>query len=62
MKAVMKRPPTRTSKSKQNHRRKSQGRWVEVSEDAEIVALISYLQRLGRDIKIEKTAGIETSN
>ncbi|HEY5918250.1 MAG TPA: cytochrome-c oxidase, cbb3-type subunit II, partial [Chryseolinea sp.] len=35
---------------------------VEVSEDAEIVALISYLQRLGRDIKIEKTAGIETSN
>ncbi len=35
---------------------------VEVSEDAEIVALISYLQRLGRDIKIEKTAGIESSN
>jgi cbb3-type cytochrome oxidase cytochrome c subunit len=26
--------------------------------DAEIVALIGYLQRLGKDIKAEKTAGI----
>jgi cytochrome c oxidase cbb3-type subunit I/II len=34
---------------------------VEVSEETEIVALIAYLQRLGRDIKTEKTA-IETSN
>jgi cytochrome c oxidase cbb3-type subunit I/II len=35
---------------------------VEVSEDAEIVALIAYLQRLGKDIKAEKTADVQTSN
>ncbi|HEX5171014.1 MAG TPA: cytochrome-c oxidase, cbb3-type subunit I [Cyclobacteriaceae bacterium] len=29
---------------------------IEVSPDAEIVALISYLQRLGKDIKVESTA------
>jgi cytochrome c oxidase cbb3-type subunit I/II len=29
-------------------------------EDAEIIALIAYLQRLGRDIKIEKTADAQT--
>ncbi|MEP6735312.1 MAG: cytochrome-c oxidase, cbb3-type subunit I [Chryseolinea sp.] len=29
---------------------------IEVGEDAEIIALISYLQRLGRDIKVETTA------
>jgi cytochrome c oxidase cbb3-type subunit I/II len=31
---------------------------IEVMPDAEIVALIGYLQRLGKDIKAEKTAGI----
>jgi cytochrome c oxidase cbb3-type subunit I/II len=30
---------------------------IEVAEDAEIIALIAYLQRLGRDIKGEKIAG-----
>ncbi|MCQ6483148.1 cbb3-type cytochrome c oxidase subunit II, partial [Vibrio parahaemolyticus] len=29
---------------------------IEVAEDAEIIALIAYLQRLGKDIKGEKTA------
>jgi cytochrome c oxidase cbb3-type subunit I/II len=29
-------------------------------ENAEIIALIAYLQRLGKDIKIEKTADIQT--
>lgn len=29
---------------------------IEIAADAEIVALIAYLQRLGRDIKAEKTA------
>jgi cytochrome c oxidase cbb3-type subunit I/II len=29
---------------------------IEVANDAEIVALIAYLQRLGKDIKGEKTA------
>ena len=29
---------------------------VEVAEDAEIIALIAYLQRLGKDIKAEKLA------
>lgn len=29
---------------------------IEVADDAEIVALIAYLQRLGKDIKAEKTA------
>jgi len=33
---------------------KSEG--VEVMQDAEIVALIAYLQRLGKDIKADKTA------
>jgi cytochrome c oxidase cbb3-type subunit I/II len=33
---------------------KSEG--IEVVEDAEIVALIAYLQRLGKDIKSSKTA------
>jgi cytochrome c oxidase cbb3-type subunit I/II len=33
---------------------KSEG--IEVRDDAEIVALIAYLQRLGKDIKAEKTA------
>lgn len=32
---------------------------IEVSEDAEIIALIAYLQRLGKDIKGEKTAKVE---
>lgn len=32
---------------------------IEVVEDAEIIALIAYLQRLGRDIKVEKTAGVK---
>ena len=27
---------------------------IEVAPDAEIIALISYLQRLGKDIKVEK--------
>ena len=31
---------------------------VEVADDAEIIALIAYLQRLGQDIKGEKTAVI----
>ena len=31
---------------------------IEVADDAEIVALIAYLQRLGHDIKGEKTAVI----
>ena len=29
-------------------------------ENAEIIALIAYLQRLGKDIKIEKTADVQT--
>ena len=29
---------------------------IEVAEDAEIIALIAYLQRLGKDIKGEKLA------
>ncbi|MBL0740497.1 cytochrome-c oxidase, cbb3-type subunit I [Chryseolinea lacunae] len=29
---------------------------IDVAEDAEVIALIAYLQRLGKDIKIEKTA------
>ena len=29
---------------------------IEVADDAEIVALIAYLQRLGKDIKAEKVA------
>jgi cytochrome c oxidase cbb3-type subunit I/II len=29
---------------------------IEIAADAEIVALIAYLQRLGRDIKADKTA------
>jgi cytochrome c oxidase cbb3-type subunit I/II len=29
---------------------------IEVAEDAEIIALIAYLQRLGKDIKAEKFA------
>jgi len=33
---------------------------IEVMSDAEIIALISYLQRLGKDIKAEKVA--EQSN
>jgi cytochrome c oxidase cbb3-type subunit I/II len=32
---------------------------IEVADDAEIVALISYLQRLGTDIKAEKTASAQ---
>jgi len=32
---------------------------IEVSDDAEIIALIAYLQRLGKDIKAEKIAGKE---
>jgi cytochrome c oxidase cbb3-type subunit I/II len=32
---------------------------IEVADDAEIVALIAYLQRLGTDIKAEKTANAE---
>jgi len=32
---------------------------IEVAPDAEIVALISYLQRLGADIKAEKTAEVK---
>ena len=32
---------------------------IEVPEDAEIVALIAYLQRLGQDIKGEKTAAVD---
>lgn len=32
----------------------------EGSEDAEIIALIAYLQRLGKDIKLEKTAEAQT--
>ena len=31
---------------------------IETMSDAEIVALIAYLQRLGKDIKAEKVAGI----
>ena len=31
---------------------------IEVADDAEIIALIAYLQRLGLDIKGEKTATI----
>jgi cbb3-type cytochrome oxidase cytochrome c subunit len=30
-----------------------------VIPDAEIIALIAYLQRLGKDIKAEKTAEIQ---
>jgi cytochrome c oxidase cbb3-type subunit I/II len=30
---------------------------IEVAEDVEIIALIAYLQRLGKDIKGEKLAG-----
>jgi cytochrome c oxidase cbb3-type subunit I/II len=29
---------------------------IEVAPDAEIIALIAYLQRLGKDIKASKTA------
>jgi cytochrome c oxidase cbb3-type subunit I/II len=29
---------------------------IEVSQDAEIIALIAYLQRLGKDIKAQPTA------
>jgi hypothetical protein len=29
---------------------------IEVSQDAEIIALIAYLQRLGKDIKAPSTA------
>jgi cytochrome c oxidase cbb3-type subunit I/II len=29
---------------------------IDVADDAEIIALIAYLQRLGKDIKGEKTA------
>lgn len=29
------------------------------AEDAEIIALIAYLQRLGQDIKLEKTADVQ---
>jgi cytochrome c oxidase cbb3-type subunit I/II len=32
---------------------------IEVADDAEIIALIAYLQRLGTDIKAEKTAQSE---
>ena len=32
---------------------------IEVVPDAEIIALIAYLQRLGTDIKGEKTAGLK---
>lgn len=32
---------------------------IEVSEDAEIIALIAYLQRLGKDIKVEKTSQLK---
>jgi cytochrome c oxidase cbb3-type subunit I/II len=32
---------------------------IEVGADAEIVALIAYLQRLGKDIKGEKTAQVQ---
>jgi cytochrome c oxidase cbb3-type subunit I/II len=32
---------------------------IDVTADAEIIALIAYLQRLGKDIKIEKTANNE---
>lgn len=32
---------------------------IEVSEDAEIIALIAYLQRLGKDIKGEKTSQLQ---
>jgi cytochrome c oxidase cbb3-type subunit I/II len=32
----------------------------EGAEDAEIIAVIAYLQRLGKDIKLEKTAATET--
>jgi cytochrome c oxidase cbb3-type subunit I/II len=32
---------------------------IEVIPDAEIIALIAYLQRLGKDIKAEKTAEIQ---
>lgn len=37
------------------------GEGIEIHEDAEIVALIAYLQRLGKDIKASKTAELETS-
>ncbi len=35
---------------------------IDVMPDAEIVAVIAYLQRLGRDIKAEKTADSNTTN
>jgi cytochrome c oxidase cbb3-type subunit I/II len=34
---------------------------IEVGSDKEIVALIAYLQRLGTDIKGEKTANLEVN-
>jgi cytochrome c oxidase cbb3-type subunit I/II len=34
---------------------------IEVAEEAEIIALIAYLQRLGKDIKGEKIAGQKTT-
>lgn len=37
------------------------GEGIEIHDDAEIVALIAYLQRLGKDIKASKTADLETS-
>ncbi|MCB0263882.1 MAG: cbb3-type cytochrome c oxidase subunit II, partial [Calditrichaeota bacterium] len=33
---------------------------ITVEKDKEIVALIGYLQRLGTDIKMERTARVET--
>ena len=33
---------------------------IEVAKEAEIIALIAYLQRLGQDIKAQKTADTST--
>jgi cytochrome c oxidase cbb3-type subunit I/II len=37
------------------------GEGIEIHEDAEIIALIAYLQRLGKDIKATKTADVNTA-
>jgi cytochrome c oxidase cbb3-type subunit I/II len=35
---------------------------INVQPDAEIIALIAYLQRLGKDVKAAKTAEAQTTN